>query len=475
MKVLFVVWEVDPFFKLGGLGDIARSLPGALINSGVDIRVITPYYKVEKMGRNKKQKIATFSFLYARRKQKVEIWETLHPFTKVPCYFLKNKKYLDKATLTETWGFFDKAVIEILKRNLLNWEPEILHLNDRHCGLIPLLVKAEKLPVKTMMTIHNLAYQGKSPISILTDMGIDHSIVKITKWEIKSHQVNFLMEGIIHSDIVTVVSPTYSKEILTEEFGQGLNEILVGMEGRIFGILNGIDIDWRYNKLDHSVKFPYNLSEKIVDGRKYLNWKDGEKLNKHFLQKKLGLKIDENIPVLCFIGRFDARQKGLDIMHTMLRRNADNMKYQIVILGSGDKDWEERYMWFSTFYPKYISCNLKFDESLAHQIYAGSDFILVPSLYEPCGLIQMIAMLFGTVPIAHDTGGLSDSIKDNFNGFLFEKYSSEALEKTVNKALDLWRNDKERFNKIVENALISDFTWNKSAKEYISLYEKLLS
>lgn len=475
MKVLFAVWELDPFFKMGGLGDVARSLPGALKSLGVDIRVITPYYKVEKMGRNKKQKIADFSFSYAGKNRKVEVWETIHPDTGVISYFLKNKTYLDKPTPVDTWGFFDKAIVELIKDNLLKWRPEIIHVNDRHGGLIPLLLRIEKIPIKTMLTIHNLAYQGKAPIKTITDMGIDPSACRVLEWEIKSRQINFLLEAIIHSDMVTTVSPTYAKEILTEEYGNELNDYLKGKEGRIFGILNGIDIDWRYDAHDRSVRFPYNGDiEKTVDGRRYYSWKEGKKLNKLYLQKRLGLKVDENIPLLCFIGRLDPRQKGLDIMHTMLRRNAENMKFEFVILGDGDKDWEERYKWLSTFYPKYISCNFKFDEALAHQMYAGADFIVIPSLYEPCGLIQMIAMLFGTIPIAHKTGGLIDSIKEGRNGFLFSKYTSEALEKTISHAISMWKTDKSNYEEVVENAMHTDFSWTKSAKEYMSLYNNLL-
>ncbi len=475
MNVLFAVWEHDPFFKLGGLGDVARSLPGALKTLDVDIRVMIPYYKVVKMGRNKKTKIGVCEFLYAGKKNKVEIWETIHPYTKVTSYFLKNKKYLDKVTPMETWGFFDKAVVEIVKNNILDWKPDIIHVNDLHCGLIPLLVKNEKLPVKTLLTIHNLAYQGKTSVDIVKQMGINPALCKTLQWEIKSKQINFLLEAIVHADIITTVSPTYAKEILTEEFGYGLNDILKGKEGQIYGILNGIDIDWRHTTRDPAVRFPYGPSEKRVDGKiEYYDWKQGKSLDKEFLQKKLGLKVGKDIPMLCFIGRLAEEQKGLDILHRMLRR-IDQTKFQFVILGSGEKNWEERYTWLSTFYPKYISCNFRFDDTLAHQIYAASDFIVIPSKYEPCGLIQMIAMLFGTIPIAHKTGGLRDSIKEGYNGFLFSAYSSERLEEKIMRAINMWKKDKPAYVTMVQNALATDFSWNKSAKEYISLYDKLIS
>lgn len=474
MKVLFPVWELDPFFKIGGLGDVARALPGALKKLGVDIRVMVPYYKVVKMGRRKKVKLGKFQVQYAGKKETVEIWEVIHPHMSVTAYFLKNSKYLDRVASIDTWGFFDKAVVEILKKNILNWQPDIVHANDIHCGLIPLLIKLERVSTKTMLTIHNLAYQGKTSIEVIKHMGIDPKACKALLWETKKRQINFLLEGIMHADIITTVSPTYAKEILTEELGSGLNEYLKGMEGRIFGILNGIDIDWSHTTRDAAVKYPYGPSERHTDGTlQYYDWKEGKRLNKRFLQEKLGLKVRNDIPVLCFIGRIDAQQKGIDIFHTMLRR-IDQTEFEFVILGSGDVDWEERYKWLSTFYPKYISCNFRFDDKLAHQIYAAADFIIIPSRYEPCGLIQMIAMLFGTIPIAHSTGGLRDSIKDGYNGFLFSRYNSEALEDKVRKAVTIWKNDRKTFEKIVQNAQATDFSWNKSAQEYLSLYEKLI-
>jgi len=474
MNVLFVAWENDPFFKFGGLGDIARSLPGSLQSMNVDIRVIIPYYKVVKFGRNKKTKIGIYNFFYGGKNAKVEVWQALNPYTKVVCYFLKNTKYLDMESSIETWGFFDKAVVELIKSNLLNWTPDIVHINDYHGGLIPLLLKQEKLPMKTMLTIHNLAFQGRAAVEIIQRMGIDLNLCKILQWEVKSKQINFLQEAIIHSDIVTTVSPTYAKEIMTEEFGCGLHEILRGKEGLIYGILNGIDIDWRHTTRDRAIKFPYGPNEKRVGEKiEYYDWKMGKALDKEFLQKKLGLKVGAEIPMFCFVGRISGGQKGLDILHRLLRR-IDQTKLQFVLLGTGEKEWEERFQWLTTFYPKNISCTFKFDDTLAHQIYAASDFIVIPSLYEPCGLIQMIAMLFGTIPIAHKTGGLKDSIKDGYNGFLFSGYSSESLEEKVVKATLMWQNDRPAYETMVEHALSADFSWKKNAEEYLKLYEKLL-
>ena len=188
----------------------------------------------------------------------------------------------------------------------------------------------------------------------------------------------------------------------------------------------------------------------------------------------MGFEIRDDIPLSCFVGRFDPYQKGLEILHRMIRK-LDLENHQFVILGSGNVEWEERFAWFNSFYPKNISCNFTFNEELAHEIYESSDFILIPSKFEPCGLIQMLAMFFGTIPIAHRTGGLIDSIKNNHNGFLFDSYSSETLLHTYNKAVNLLLNDRKTYDVMVMAALTADFSWKKSAMEYIALYEKLYS
>lgn len=476
MKVLFAVWELDPFFKVGGLGDVARSFPAGLKEKGVDVRIIIPYYKVLKLGREKRVKVGKVKFFYDKKDEEVDVYQVYHPISKAPVYLVKNRKYLDIARFPDTYAFFSLSIVEIIKSNILFWKPDIIHCNDFHTSLVPLLLHGKKVKAKTLLTIHNLSYQGKTSIEVLEKLGIETSKCKVLHWEIKSKRVNFLMEGIIHADVVTTVSPTYASEILMEEYGCGLEDVLKGKEGRIFGILNGIDNNWRYLMHHRAIKYPY-LTLRVGSNKestlKVYSWKEGKRLNKLFLQKKLGLKVNPSLPLVSFIGRFDPQQKGIDILHKMLRR-INLEKYEFAILGSGDPKWEESFQWLSKFYPKNISCNFLFDEILASQIYAGSDFILIPSKFEPCGLIQMIAMFFGTLPIAHATGGLRDSIKDNVNGFLFDKYSSGSLEDSLKKAVGIWWRDRKRYKTMVENAMETDFSWERSAKEYIGLYQKLL-
>jgi len=225
------------------------------------------------------------------------------------------------------------------------------------------------------------------------------------------------------------------------------------------------------------VRYPYLLAKENIaknNGLKVYSWEEGKRLNKLYLQRKLGLKVDQSIPLISFIGRFDPYQKGIDIIHMMLRR-INLEKCEFVILGSGDPHWEERFQWLAKFYPKNISCNFIFDEVLAHQIYAGSDFVLIPSKFEPCGLVQMVAMFFGSLPIAHATGGLRDSIKDGETGYLFNKYSSTSLEYSLNRATRIWLQDRRRYKAMVENAMKMDFSWDRSAREYLNLYQKLIA
>jgi len=474
MKVLFVSWELAPFFKLGGLGDISKSLPKALSSIGVDIRVIVPFYKVFKFFGQRKKKVNEFFLDYDGKKNRIEIYQISFLDEDIPVYLLKNADYLS-IPFDDTFPFFNLAITKIIEKDLLKWTPEIIHCNDHHTGLIPFLIKHNGLPFKTLFTIHNLIFQGQQLVDKIEKMGIDSKKCRVLRWEIKKRQINFLTEAIIHTDLINTVSPTYAKEILTEEYGAGLDEILNSKKDKIYGILNGIDYDFGSPLKDKNIIYHYKADSQTTDNypQKIYSVIEGKKLNKLYLQEKLGLSVNEKIPLFGFIGRFDAKQKGLDIMHKMLRRLNFN-KYQFVFLGHGDENWETRYFWFSSFYPKSVYCRFEFNEKLASQIYAAADFLLIPSKFEPCGLIQMIAMRYGTLPIARATGGLKDSIEDGVDGFLFDDYSSSDLERKLKFAIKIWREDKKRYHQMVKVAMNKDFSWDKSAKEYLSLYQKLL-
>lgn len=472
MKVLFVSWELDPFFKFGGLGDVARSLPGALRNLGVDIRIAIPFYDKVKLGHLKPEKKAVFIMEYGGKKERVEAYEVTHPLTKVQVYLLKNAKHLSEDKRGLTFSFFDKAVVELCRKNYLDFTPDIIHCNDHHTGLIPLLVKESKLPIKSILTIHNLAHQGIIPIDIVMNLGLPRSKFLSLAWDREADSINFMMEAIMHADIVNTVSPTYAREIKTREFGAGMDEILRGKEGRLFGILNGIDREEEILEHYKKAAYPYLKPAKITGKHKIYAWEEGKRLNKLALQKKAGLPVTDKAPLMSFVGRLAEGQKGLDILYKMLK-NIDGTKYQMAVLGTGDKKWEDKFRWLCRFYPKNMYCDLNFDPAMAVEIYAASDFILIPSKFEPCGLIQMIGMLCGTLPVAHKTGGLADSIIDGKNGFLFESYSEASLKNAVDKALEVWHHKRKVYKKMVEAAMATDLSWQKSAQEYKSLYDKL--
>lgn len=461
MKVLFVVWELVPFFQVGGLGDVAKALPKNLFRQGIDVRVILPFYKALKLHKQRKKEVKKIDVIYDGKKQKVTIFQISFLDEKIPVYLIKNEKWLDIPS-KDTFAFYNLCVFEILKYNHLDWISDVVHCQDHHTGLIPLLIKHNNLKFKTLLTIHNLNHQGKYSLDVVKRTGLDHTKCRVIQWEAKKKQINFLLEGIIHADLVNAVSPSYAKEILTEEYGCGLDEIIRNEGQKISGILNGIDYDSRDPKHDKNINFHYGVDSALR----------GKQLNKKFLQEKLGFTVSDEIPLIGFIGRFESKQKGLDIMHKMIRR-VNLQKFQFVILGQGEVEWEDQFLWLARFYKKNVAYISVFDKRIASQIYAGVDFLLVPSKFEPCGLIQMIAMRYGTLPIARATGGLKDSIIDGVDGFLFKKYSSFDLETKMKKAVEIWKHDKNKINEMIVNAMKKDFTWDKSAKEYIKLYNKL--
>jgi len=475
MKILYAVWELDPFIKVGGLGDVARSLPGSLRKHGVDIRIVIPFYTAITLRPLRKYRACVFSFSYAGQEESVTVYRVKHPITGVPVYLLRNVRYLSFPKQVDTFPFFNKAIIEMIKQKCIGWQPQIIHCNDHHTGFIPRLISIEKLPIKTVYTIHNLSHQGLYPLEILDRMGIDPVICQIRPWEIKDRQVNFMLEGLVHADRVTTVSPTYAREIMTEEYGSGMEDHLRKRRSEVIGIINGIDIEFRTSLHTLNVMNSFVTLNKtdFETQKKTVGWEHAKRLNKLDIQRTLGLTVNEKLPLFCFVGRFDPKQKGIDILHKMIRR-LNLTEYQFIIIGSGNSEWEERFAWLSKFYPRSISCTFQFDEIFVNQVYASADFILVPSKFEPCGLVEMIAMFFGTIPIAHATGGLKDVITDGVDGFLFNEYSSEMLEKALKRAVNVWRDDRPHYRKMVKCALKKEFSWDKSAEKYLEVYRKLI-
>ncbi len=454
MNVLFVSWELDPLFKKGGLGDVARSLPYALKKQGVDIRIALPYYSELNVFSQPVTKIGEITVEYGGEKEVVGINKMIHPTTLVPVYLLSNEKYLSQATSPETFVFFNFAIVEIVMKNIWNFSVDIIHCNDHHAGFIPLLIRKYHMDVATMLTIHNLSYVGPLTPEILGKINVSWQ-----QDQKEPSKITLLREGLTSADIITTVSPAYAMEIMTPAYGGEFAGLLKERQSRVFGILNGID-SGEAGDADF-------LREIRND------WAVAKAKQKKRARELFGLPDKEETPLFCFVGRLDPRQKGIDLLYSLVK-DTRIKDFQLALLGTGDKYWEEQFTALAKLYPQNLACKLMFDPQLAGTLYSGSDFIIVPSKFEPCGLIQMIAMNHGTLPIAHRTGGLKNTIHHNYDGFIFNDHTPASLEESVNSAVHIWKNEKERYKKMVERAIKKDFSWDKSAGEYIILYEKLV-
>ena len=462
MKVLLAASEVAPVIKLGGLGDVVGSLPKALEKIGIDVDVIVPFYPNARLASLNIYKSLEFNVGFAGDTYKIEAFKTKLPNSYVDLILLKcpeffnmggGSAFLNTAQETKIFTFFDRAVVGYVTSGFNSYD--VVHCNDWHTGLVTHLLEEEignERPA-TIMTIHNISYQGVGETTLLKDLGIAPGEHRAIDWDIQDNNLNLLLQGIISSDFVSTVSPSYAKEIMYADIGGPLSEIVSSRKDRLVGILNGID----YSQFPRS----YDAS----------NWKIKKPIFKTELQKKLKLKSDDK-PLFAFISRLDANQKGIDILYDsvgeIIKKDG-----QFVLLGTGDKEWEGKLLSLNSVYKGNVSVNIGFDTKLAEEIYSGSDFFLVPSRFEPCGLTQMIAMWYGSVPIVHATGGLRDSVSEGKNGFLFNIYSSEYLLKAITSALRLYKSS--QFDTIVHSALEADFGWKSSALEYKGLYERAIS
>ena len=471
MKILFVASECTPIAKVGGLGDVIGALPKALTELGLDVRIAIPKYRI--IDENKYH----FELIASKIKVKEEfinIYKGLLPESKVIVYLLENEKYfgengvyLAKSAFVDSFKeiqrflFFSQAIPEIFKS--LDWQPQIIHCQDWHMAVIPLLLKTKyQIPnTKTLLTIHNLANQGKWPaIEILRFLNLKGNETKSLKKIDKEGNLNIFEQGILNADILNTVSKKYSKEIKTKEYGEGLEQDLIKRQECLFGIINGIDYE-RFNpQTDPDIESNYSLGD-ILNKTK----------NKTALQKILKFPVNLGTPLLGIINRLTS-QKGVDLVLGIIPELVKS-DCQLVVLGVGDDEYEKKLKELSKKYPKNISANIRFDPILAQKIYAGADIFLMPSKFEPCGLGQMIAMRYGTPPIVRKTGGLAETVKNKKTGFVFVKYNKESLLKSIEEALKFFK-DKYGWKKMQKNAMSQDFSWEKSAKEYLKLYEKLV-
>jgi starch synthase len=476
MKILFAAAEAYPFMKTGGLGDVAYALPKALVKLGVDVRVIIPKYsKIPQEYISRMEKVAEYNVQVGWRNQYCGLLHLEHD--NVHFYFIDNEYYLKRGSTYgdfddgERFSFFSKAILEAIKY-FGDFVPDILHCNDWHTAIaIPLLKEHYKNDsryknIKTVYTIHNLEYQGifpKEMLGELLNLGMEYFSEDKLKYY---NAISFMKGGIIFSDIITTVSPTYAQEIKTEYYGKGLNGLLRSRENDLYGIINGIDTDLNNPMTDK------NIFQNYDENNLY-----GKEKNKLELQRYLGLPQNKDIPMIAMVTRLE-EQKGLDlvkeIIEELLRENI-----QLVVLGMGSQRYENMFKFFAWKYPDKVSANIYFDDSLAQKIYAGSDMFLMPSRFEPCGIGQLIALRYGSVPIVRETGGLNDTIYSfnqftgEGNGFSFKEYNAHDMLYTIRRAIGIFY-DKGAWNYLVKRCMRDDYSWNKSAEQYINIYNKLL-
>lgn len=466
MTIVFAVAEAAPFIKTGGLGDVAGSLPIALHKLGIDVRVIMPKYSLISENFRKTFKlIAQFRVPVAWRNQYCGLEERV--YQGVPFYFLDNEYYFkrsssyDEYDKAEQFAFFSRAVLESLQ-HLPNSRTTVLHCHDWHTALIPLMLKefyrdnSGYYQIKTVFTIHNLKYQGIFGKEVLEDIiGLDENYFTSEALEF-NQAINFMKAGLIYADRLTTVSPTYAREIQTPYYGEHLEGVLQKRSDRLLGIVNG---------LDYTI-FPFSSSPQA------------KQKNKNHLQQLLKLPVNDHTALLAIVSRL-VDQKGLDLLARVFEEILA-LDVQFVALGTGDTQYEDMLRCFAQKYPRKVAACIKFDDKLAHRIYAGADIFLMPSRFEPCGISQMMAMRYGTIPIVRNTGGLSDTVisyeedQERGNGFHFDNYNAHDFLYTIQRAVKLFYEDQAAWNRIKENALQSDFSWDRSAQAYQKLYEDLL-
>ena len=485
MRILCAASEVDPFAKTGGLADVAGALPKALARLGHDVRVVMPLYQqVPREQFNLRPMAVTVSVSLGARALAGRVWEAMLPKSRVTTYFIEQPELFDRDGLYQVQGadhpdnlarfsFFSQAALRMLPH--VRWQPEVIHCHDWQAALMLSHLRWGAIGQEpffastgTVFTIHNLAYQGLFPKDQWPLTQLPERLFSINGLEFYD-QVNCLKGGLVSAGLLTTVSPTYAREIQTQEFGCGLDGVLLTRKDDLLGILNGIDPEEWGPQAD-----PHLLAHYSADALA------GKALCKQALQQRQGLSEQHEL-LIGMIQRL-VEQKGIDIFVHALEALM-MLPIQIVILGTGDPKYHEQLQQVAAQFPGRLSVNLKFDNALAHQIEAGSDAFLMPSRFEPCGLNQMYSMRYGTVPIVKRVGGLADTVVDvtpetsrarTATGFVFAEHSAASLLEAVKRALAAFR-DHALWNQLVQTGMRQDCSWDHSAREYVKVYERTLS
>ena len=476
MKILFAASECVPFIKTGGLADVVGALTPVLKAQGADVRVILPLYAAIPQEYVNQMKLeCEFEVELCWRRQYCGI-KSLE-YQGVTFYFVDNQYYFGRSYIYglggdeyERFGFFDRAVIDALVH--LDFKPDVVHCHDWQTGMIPALLKIQyaQYPfyqdMKTVYTIHNLQYQGVFPIKAVQDtLGLGDSLFTSDKLECYGC-ANYMKAGLVYADELTTVSPSYADEIQTAFYGERLDGLLRARKDQLVGILNGIDINDYDPAKDPQIYAnydPYHLG--------------GKEICKQELQKELGLEVNPTVPLVGIISRL-SNQKGFDLIECVIRELMAT-GIQLVVLGMGEAKYTNLFSWAESEYPGRLATRFAMNHQLAHRIYAGSDMFLMPSQFEPCGLSQMIAMRYGSVPIARETGGLRDTVlsynkfTDEGNGFTFFNYNAHDMLHTVRRAVHYYNNNRDVWYRLIVRGMTGDYSWYSSAGKYMALYEEV--
>ncbi|KIL48170.1 glycogen synthase GlgA [Jeotgalibacillus soli] len=475
MRILFTVSECAPFVKSGGLGDVAGALPKELKKLDADVRVIMPKYGfISSEFLSKAKKIASFRVQVGWRNQYCGV-EQLE-YNGITYYLIENEYYFYRDSLYghyddgERFSFFCQAILEALP--VIPFKPDIIHCHDWHTGMVPYLLDRKYRhdnfyrDIRTVFTIHNLQFQGLFPQGVLEDLlNLDNGYFHSGELEFNG-AVSFMKGAILASNALTTVSPTYKNEIQTPFFGENLDGLLREQSFKLQGIINGIDTDSYNPENNPHIAEPYSFSELEM-----------KKQNKLALQKEFDLPQSEDVPIIAMVTRL-TEQKGLSLVKRVMHELLEEENVQLVVLGSGDPEFEGYFNHLAGAYPSNAGVYIGFNEAMAHRIYAGADFFLMPSLFEPCGLSQLISLRYGTIPIVRETGGLNDTVQalnefdSTGNGFTFTNYNAHDMKNTIKRALSFY-NHETLWPLLMENAMSGDYSWAQSAKQYFDLYSKL--
>lgn len=473
MNILFAASEVAPFIKTGGLADVAGSLPQALASQGHDVRVVLPLYEgIGHQWREQMNYLFNFHVTLAWRTPYCGVFSLMKDC--VTYYFIDNEYYFKRSQIYghyddgERFGFFSRAVIELCGH--LDWRPDVLHCNDWQTALVPVyLLEArgyihQLRNTRSVFTIHNIEYQGRYGSQTLVDLfGVNKSYFN-EKMLAYHGDVNLMKGAIYAADFVTTVSPTYAQELRYAFYAHGLEGVVADCGSKIQGILNGLDVKLYDPATDPGVA--KNFSPRSMAGKREC---------KAALQRAVGLKEDPNVPVIACVSRLVAH-KGFDLVATVIH-DIMAMNVQMVVLGTGEQKFEDSFRRAAAQYPGRFSAQIMYSAALSTAIYSGADLFLMPSVAEPCGLSQMIAMRYGTLPIVRETGGLKDTVipvgLPDARGFTFANINAHDMAHVVWQAAELYRNDQKEWKKLQKAAMTADFSWKGPAAEYLNIYHRI--